>query len=102
MDVLTYYKQEGIKNRWGYMSDVGYIAKSTDGTEKDAQQDQEIEANKQQIEETNHSLQENERRDDQQQSQIDANTTNITRIEGEMPTLDIEGTTLVIGTKGEN
>ena len=34
-----------------------------------------------------------------QQIQIDANTTNITRIEGEMPTLEMEGTTLVVGTR---
>ena len=49
MDTLTYYRQEGIKNRWGYRSDVGYITKTAGGSEKDAEKDQEIAENKEHI-----------------------------------------------------
>lgn len=135
------YSIEQDKNRWGYNSDVGFIGKIGAQSEKDREQDQKIEANKEQIEEAIRSLIENERldisqqeqidsnkseleanklRDDEQQTQIEdtisrlnentandelqqqqigQNTTDIIRIEGEMPTLDMQGTTLVIGQR---
>lgn len=160
-----YSVQEEIKNLWDYSGEVGFIKKSSGNSEKDAEQDQNIEANKNQIEETKRSLRENESRDDEQQRQIDANSEaisrndnvdmqqqsqidanaeaisrndnvdiqqqsqiddtisrlnanieddlrqqneinanrdNIIRVEGQLPTLDMDGTMLVIGTKGEN
>ena len=38
--------------------------------------------------------------DERQQTEINTNRENIIRIESELPTLDMEGTTLVIGKKG--
>ena len=129
------YSPDQNKNNWGYDSDVGIIPKSSSSSEYDAIQDQNIEANKQQIQETKTELRQNESLDEAQQAQLDANDAldrhqqseiddtisrlntniadderqqteininreNIIRIESELPTLDMEGTTLVIGKKG--
>lgn len=151
------YTPEDAKNIWGYNSDVGIIGKGGEGTDYDAEQDQEIESNKQQIQEVKHDVQVNDARDDaqqrqldandaldrqqqeeidanrlsieanesrddaqqsqidetierlnaniaddeRQQMQIDANTESITQLSGEMPTLEMQGTTLVVGKKGD-
>lgn len=115
------YSVEQDKNRWDYGDDVGIIPKQTTGSDYDAKQDIKIESNKEQIQETKQSLRENNARDDSQQTEIDdtisrlntniadderqqteinTNRENIIRIESELPTLDMEGTTLVIGKKG--
>ena len=108
------YSVEQDIYRWDYGGDVGIISKQTMGSDYDAKQDIKIESNKEQIQETKQSLIENDARDDTQQSQLDANDAldrqqqteintnreNIIRIESELPTLDMEGTTLVIGKKG--
>ena len=108
------YSPDQNKNNWGYDSDIGIIPKSSSSSEYDAIQDQNIEANKQQIQETKTQLHQNESLDEAQQAQLDANDAldrqqqteintnkeNIIRIESELPTLDMEGTTLVIGKKG--
>jgi len=129
------YSPEQNKNNWDYGGDVGIISKLSSSSEYDVIQDQNIEANKQQIQETKTELHENETLDEAQQAQldandaldrqqqteiddtisrlnaniadderqqteIDANRENIIRVESELPTLDMEGTTLVIGKKG--
>ena len=106
------YSPDQNKNNWGYDSDIGLIPKSP--SKYDVIQDQNIEANKQQIQETKTELQQNETLDEAQQVQIDANDAldreqqtaintnreNIIRVESELPTLNMEGTTLVIGKRG--
>lgn len=67
------YSVEQDKNKWDYSSDVGIISKITIGSDYDAVQDQNIQSNKDQIQETKQSLIENENRDDAQQAQLDAN-----------------------------
>jgi hypothetical protein len=108
------YSPEQNYNNWGYDSDIGLIPRSDLSSKYDAIQDQNIESNKRQIQEAKTELQQNETLDEaqqaqldandaldsQQQTEIDANKENIIRIESELPTLDMEGTTLVIGKKG--
>jgi hypothetical protein len=108
------YSPEQNKNNWDYCGDVGLIPKSSTPTDYDTMQDQNIEGNKEQIQETKTELHENESLDEAQQAQLDANDAldrqqqteidtnreNIIRVESELPTLDMEGTTLVIGKKG--
>ena len=108
------YSPEQDKNNWGYGGDVGIISKQIIGSDYDAKQDIKIEGNKEQIQETKTELRQNESLDEAQQAQLDANDAldrqqqaeidtnreNIIRVEGELPTLDMEGTTLVIGKKG--
>lgn len=54
-----------------------------------------------QIDETISRLNANIADDERQQGEINENRTNITRIEGELPTLNFDGTTLVIGKRGD-
>lgn len=74
----------------------------------DRQQQREIEENnlrddaqQSQIDETMRRLNDNIIEDERQQSEINANRENITRVEGELPTLNIEGTALVIGKRSD-
>jgi len=67
----------------------------------DVQQQSQIDYNRSELEDTIRRLNENIANDSLQQDQINANSSNIIRVEGELPTLDMEGTTLVIGKKGE-
>ena len=117
------YSVEQDKNRWDYGGDVGIISKQTVGSDYDAEQDIKIESNKEQIQETQQSLRENNARDDaqqlqsnetiellnknisddeKQQAEIDANKTEIIRLQGEMPKLSIEGTTMIIGQRKDD
>lgn len=52
-----------------------------------------------QINETIELLNKNISDDEKQQAEIDANKTEIIRLQGEMPKLSIEGTTMIIGQK---
>ena len=64
---ILYATQDEIKNRWGYDSgDVGYIAKSSGSSEHDSEQDQDIQDLKDRLDE-------NERHDQEQQTQLDTN-----------------------------
>lgn len=123
-----YSEVEQTKNCWDYGEGVGIIGKNRIGTVKDKEQDEKIDSNKEEIDKTKESLEDNENRDDAQQvqinelndklneniesdaaqqAQINENTTqiinnkaDIIRIEDELPTLEIENTTLIIGKKG--
>jgi hypothetical protein len=55
-----------------------------------------------QIDETIRRLNENIENDERQQEEIVRNTTNIIRVENELPTLEMEGTTLVISKRGDS
>lgn len=105
------YSPEQEKNNWGYNSDVGFIPKNCCGgsNEHDEEQDRKIEANSERIArndarddvqqiqiDTNHAI------DEEQQRLIEQNTSDITYVQNELPTLDMDGTTLVIGKKGDN
>lgn len=68
--------------------------------EEDAVQQGQIDTNRTEIDETVTRLNENIDQDAVQQGQIINNTENIIRVENELPTLDMEGTTLVVGKKG--
>ena len=84
--------------------------------ELDRQQQTQIDANTQsisdnesrddtqqlQIDETIRRLNENFENDERQQQQIMDNSDNIIRVEGELPTLEMEGTTLVIGKRSDS
>ena len=123
-----YSEVEHTKNCWDYGEGVGIIGKNRIGTVKDKEQDEKIDSNKEEIDKTKESLEDNESRDDAQQvqinelndklneniesdatqqAQINENTTqiinnkeDIIRIKDELPTLEIENTTLIIGKKG--
>ena len=116
---LLYSPGTDVDN-WGYDTDTGIIPKYSGGSEHDAEQDQNIEANKEQIQETKRELrntenvnvqqqieidsntvglEENVARDDRQQIEINANTENIIRIEHEIPTFTVQGTAIIIGKK---
>ena len=123
-----YSKVEHTKNCWDYGEGVGIIGKNRIGTVKDKEQDEKIDSNKEEIDKMKESLEDNENRDDAQQvqinelndklneniesdatqqAQINENTTqiinnkeDIIRIKDELPTLEIENTTLIIGKKG--
>lgn len=77
--IELYSEVEQTKNRWDYGDGVGIIGKNRIGTEKDKEQDEKIDSNKQEIDDTKESLEENESRDDAQQEQIDANREAIQR-----------------------
>ena len=115
-----YSEVEHTKNCWDYGEGVGIIGKNRIGTVKDKEQDEKIDSNKEEIDKTKESLEDNESRDDsqqlqinetiellnknisddeKQQAEIDANKTEIIRLQGEMPKLSIEGTTMIIGQK---
>ena len=55
-----------------------------------------------QINETIELLNKNISDDEKQQAEIDANKTEIIRLQGEMPKLSIEGTTMIIGQRKDN
>ena len=123
-----YSEVEQTKNCWDYGEGVGIIGKNRIGTIKDKEQDEKIDSNKEEIDKTKESLEDNESRDDAQQvqinelndklneniesdtaqqAQINENTTqiinnkeDIIKIKDELPTLEIENTTLIIGKKG--
>ena len=123
-----YSEVEHTKNCWDYGEGVGIIGKNRIGTVKDKEQDEKIDSNKEEIDKTKESLEDNESRDDAQQvqinelndklneniesdaaqqAQINENTTqiinnkeDIIKIKDELPTLEIENTTLIIGKKG--
>ena len=123
------YSAEESKNIWGYDSDVGFIPKGSGGSDYDAKQDQEIEANREhinrndarddeqqglidsnyaldaaqqeQIDANTSGLAANNLRDDEQQRLIEQNQTNIINVQNELPTLNVDNTTLVIGKKGD-
>ena len=125
-----YWDSEQEKNSWGYGDDIGIISKESSSSKKDKEQDEQIDANKEEINKTKESLEENNQRDDAQQSQIDeltdrlnrniesdaaqqaqidenatqinSNKTEIIRVESELPTLEMDGTMLVIGKKGNS
>jgi hypothetical protein len=67
------YSPEQDKNSWDYNDEVGFIPKSSEASEHDIEQDQKIEANRQQISETRQGLSINDARDDDQQVQLDNN-----------------------------
>lgn len=116
-----YSEVEHTKNCWDYGEGVGIIGKNRIGTVKDKEQDEKIDSNKEEIDKTKESLEDNENSDDAQQVQINElndklneniesdaaqqaqiinNKADIIRIEDELPTLEIENTTLIIGKKG--
>ena len=79
-----------------------------DNERRDDAQQAQLDANDEFDRQQQAQLDANDEFDRQQQSQIDSNTiqiinnkTEITRIENELPTLEVDGTTLVIGKKGE-
>lgn len=86
------------KDSWDFSDGVGFIGKKNgcscdgSGSTKDKEQDIIIQSNTTKI-------QQNEVLDQKQQEQINENATKITQIENEMPTLEIENTTLVVGKK---
>ena len=59
-------------------------------------------AQQEQIDDVVTRLNQNFEDDERQQSEIDDNKTKIIRIESELPTLEMEGTMLVIGKKGDS
>ena len=74
---------------------------------RDDEQQRQLDANdaldinqQSQIDETIRRLEDNIASDERQQGEIEENRNDIIRIEGELPTLNIEVTTLVIGTRG--
>ena len=67
-----YSEVEQTKNCWDYGEGVGIIGKNRIGTIKDKEQDEKIDSNKE----------------------------DIIKIKDELPTLEIENTTLIIGKKG--
>ena len=74
-----YSEVEHTKNCWDYGEGVGIIGKNRIGTVKDKEQDEKIVSNKEEIDKTKESLEDNENRDDAQQEQIDANKEAIER-----------------------
>lgn len=55
-----------------------------------------------QIDETIELLNQNISEDERQQEEINVNKSEISRLDGEMPTLSIEGTTMIIGQRKDN
>ena len=76
------------------------VTRLNQNIEEDVAQQGQIDANRGEIDETVRRLNENIAEDGVQQGQIDSNSANIIRVEGELPTLDMEGTTLVVGKRG--
>lgn len=101
---------EQDKNIEENKSNIEKNAQSLEENEKrDDKQQEQLDANdaldvaqQKQIDENTKRLDENDANDERQQREIENNRIEIERISGEMPTLEVEGTTMIIGKKKVN